>query len=144
MSVWIHGFSGSESITISTYFDAQNVPDLVGDWELLQVGLCAFFWIYHVILWAHYYYNYFGEGTRIHSNGTRWSSLTWTLSALGLDWTLSLKNPGSLVGVILGPKIWKLGVLISTKLSWLVTVFSVDRWGNSRVVSFLPLFVLYL
>ena len=29
MSEWIHGFSGSESITIITYFDAQNVPDLV-------------------------------------------------------------------------------------------------------------------
>ena len=131
MSRWIHGFSGSESITIITYFDAQNVPDLVTGssfglasvlfWDISCHSLSTFF--------------FFGEGTRIHSYGTRWSSLPWTLSALGLDSTISVKNPGSLVRVILEHKIWKLGVLLATEVSWLVTAFSVDRLGEMAMSS---------
>ena len=101
-----------------------------GDWELLQFGLCALLGIYHVILGALFF---FWEGTRIRSYGARWSSLSWTLSALGLDSTISVKNPGSLVGVILEHKIWKLGVLIATKVSWRVTAFSVDRLGETAM-----------
>lgn len=95
--------------------------------------LCSF-GIYHVILWAPFFF-FFGEGTRIHSYGTRWSSLPWTLSALGLDSTISVKNPGSLVRVILEHEIWKLGVLLATEVSWLVTAFSVDRLGEMAMSS---------
>lgn len=132
MSRWIHGFSGSESITIITYFDAQNVPDLVTGssfglasvlfWDISCHSLSTFFF-------------FFGEGTRIHSYGTSWSSLPWTLSALGLDSTISVKNPGSLVRVILEHEIWKLGVLLATEVSWLVTAFSVDRLGEMAMSS---------
>ena len=55
MSRWIHGFSGSESITIITYFDAQNVPDLVTGssfglasvlfWDISCHSLSTFFFL---------------------------------------------------------------------------------------------------
>lgn len=103
-----------------------------GDWELLRVGFCALLG-YIMSFFEHLFF--FGEGTRIHSYGTRWSSLPWTLSALGLDSTISVKNPGSLVRVILEHEIWKLGVLLATEVSWLVTAFSVDRLGEMAMSS---------
>lgn len=104
-----------------------------GDWELLRVGFCAL--LGYIMSFFEHLFFFFGEGTRIHSYGTRWSSLPWTLSALGLDSTISVKNPGSLVRVILEHEIWKLGVLLATEVSWLVTAFSVDRLGEMAMSS---------
>ena len=54
MSLWIHGFSGSESITIISYFDAQNVPDLVtgSSFSLASV----LFWGYIMSFLEHFFF----------------------------------------------------------------------------------------
>ena len=107
-----------------------------GDWELLQAGFCTFFFFFFFNISCHSFFG--GRGVRTGHLGT---FLWHKVVQLNLDFPSP--SPGLnhftkepwffLVGVILEPKIWKLGVLIATKVSWLMTAFSVDRLAEIAI-----------
>lgn len=118
-----HGFSGSESITIISYFDAHECSRR---WLGLP-GWASAFWGYIMSFWALFW--------RGHQN-CLWHmvvQLVGVFQPLGLDSTISVKNAGSLVGVILEHKIWKLVCSLPPRCQARLLPFQWTDWGKTAM-----------
>lgn len=144
MSVWLHGFSGSESITIISYFDAQNVPDLVtgSSFRLASV----LFWGYIMSFLEHFFFFFFGRG---HQNPFLWHKV--------VQLKLESFSPRPGLNYFSKERWFFSGSDIRTQnlearcahchqgvMARDYCLFSGQTGGNGHVVSFLPLTVLYL